>query len=107
MEMYYREKVIKLYDKLFMETEDRRSRIINCESEIFGAYLASKHANTLIEIEKQWNALWNQLNEADSLTVGKGRVISSFSLTVRKRRNNTMEKYLLFFQEEFYRVINA
>lgn len=103
---YYREKIISLIDKIFIETGDARSRITNCETKIFNAYLASNSDGVPRKIKDQWEVCWNDLNNTNELVDNNGKLIqSSLSRTVNKRKNKSMEKYLLFFLSEFYRVL--
>ena len=105
-EIYYRSKILSLIDKIFIETGDARSRMQNCETKILNAYIASNSKGVPIEIQNRWEQIWNELNLEEEWTDNKGRLIqSSLSATIKKRRNKSMEKYLHFFLEEFYRVI--
>ena len=105
--IYYNGKIISLIDKLFLELGDARSRIQNSESKIFDAYIASSSDGVPDEIKIKWNTVWKELNTENDLTDNKGREIrSSLFQTVQRKRNKTMEKYLLFFLEEYYRIIS-
>lgn len=104
--LYYREKVLKLVERLFIETGDAKSRILNCEEKILCAKLASGAEDVPHEIRKRWIEIWDELNKEPELNTSDGKIIlSSFKNTVSKKRNKSMEKYLLFFLEEFYRVL--
>lgn len=105
-ELYYREKILSLVDKVFVEIGDARSRIQNCEDKIFTAYLASKMSGVPQEVKDKWEVIWSELNVESEWADRKGRQItSSLVATTRKKRNQTMQKYLTFFLEEFYRVL--
>ena len=105
-ETYYRSKIISLIDKIFVETGDARSRILNCETKLLNAYTASTSRGVPIEIQNRWDEIWNELNAREEWTDNNGRLIqSSLSATIRRKRNKSMEKYLHFFLEEFYRVL--
>ena len=103
---YYREKVLGLIDKIFIETGDARSRIINCEDKIRSAQTASNSSGVPDNIKKRWKDIWNEINSEPELLDHEGHVIhSSLKSTVTKKKNKSIEKHLHFFLEEFYRVI--
>jgi len=105
-EIYYRSKIISLIDKIFIETGDARSRMQNCETKILNAYIASSSKGVPIEIQNRWEQIWSELNIEEEWKDNKGRLMqSSLFATTKKKRNKSMEKYLHFFLEEFYRVI--
>lgn len=105
-ETYYREKVLKLIDRIFVETGDAKTRIINCEDTILVAKLASNSSGVPIDIRHRWNVIWEELNTENEWADREGNLIqSSLVSTVTRKKNKTLEKYLLFFLEEFYRVI--
>ncbi|MCB9304215.1 MAG: hypothetical protein H6566_26565 [Lewinellaceae bacterium] len=105
-EDYYKEKLISLFKRIFIETGDARSRIINCEDKIFNAQLASNAEGIPVEVRTRWEEIWNELNLKEDWYDNEGRLIqSSLNATVKNKRNKSMEKYLLFFLEEFFRVI--
>lgn len=104
---YYREKLIKLFEKIYAGSGDARSRIINCEDHIFTAYIASRNDEIPVEVKLKWDKLWNDLNQEPEWRTKDGQVImTSLRKTVLKKRNRTMRNYLAFFLEEFYRVID-
>lgn len=99
---YYQEKISALVLKLFSDPTDARSRIINCEGKIITAHLASKSGNVPIEIQKQWDKIWDELNQKPAYYDHLGKVIhSSFVNTISSKRNKTMVKYLEFFLKEY------
>jgi pullulanase len=105
-ENYYREKVIKLFEKIFVEVGDARSRIINCEDEIFTAYSLSGADGVPCEVKKHWKMIWSELNtEPPWKTIEGKEIMSSLNKTILKRKNSALKKYLSFFLEEFCRVI--
>lgn len=106
MENYYREKIIRLVESIFLETGDARARIINCEEKIESAFFASRADNVPNDIKLLWDKYWNELNQATPWYDHKGRLIqSSLAGTILRKRNKSMEKYFHFFIEEFYRVL--
>lgn len=105
-ENYYREKLISLVDKLFLDKGNAKSRFINCQEKIFTAYLASSMDGVPVEIKNHWIKIWEDLNkEPDWKNIEGEIIISSYKRTLSKKRNKSLEKYLLFFQEEYYRVL--
>lgn len=105
-EIYYRSKIISLIDQIFIETGDARSRMQNCETKILNAFIASNSKGVPIEIQNRWAQIWSELNMEEEWKDNKSRLIqSSLSVTLKKKRNKSIEKYLYFFLEEFYRVI--
>lgn len=105
-EIYHRSKIIGLVDKIFIETGDAKSRIITCEDKIFGAYMASKSTGVPVSITKRWEEVWKELSNKKDLYTKDGKLIqSSLAATLSGKHNKSMEKYLSFFLEEFYRVI--
>jgi hypothetical protein len=58
------------------------------------------------KIRNRWEQIWSELNKEVKWEDDKGKLIqSSLCATTRKKRNKSMEEYLHFFLEEFYRVI--
>lgn len=102
--MEYRSTIIKLFEKIFIETGDARSRIQNCESKITHAYIDSSLTGVPIEVQDRWEQIWSELNKEEGFTNNGIVIQSSLRATTKKMRNKSMEKYLLFFLEEFLRV---
>lgn len=103
--IYYKEKISKLFNKIFIETGDARSRFINCEKEFSVAYDASMYEGVPINIKEYWIKMWNDLNTKEELVMDSGNwAFSSFHQTVMSKRNKTLEKYLLFLLEESGRL---
>lgn len=106
MESYYREKLIKLTSSMFTHYGDAKMRFIANEDNLFTVYLAAKSIPNETEIFKFWDNMWSELNINEPITDSKGNVIrSSFCNTVLSKRNKSLEKYLFFIIEEFYKVI--
>jgi hypothetical protein len=101
---YYREKLMKLVEKLFTHQGDAKSKFIEFENLIDNAYISSKSGGVEKAIVDKWDVIWNELNVKPELNLGN-RVFSSFFNTVKSKRNKSLVKYLDFFLEEFYRVI--
>ena len=105
-EVYYRSKIISLMDKISIETGDARSRIQNCETKILNAYIASSVEGVPVEIQERWEKIWSSLNTEEEWREKNGAIrMSSLVATTKRQRNKSMEKYLYFFLEEFYRVV--
>lgn len=105
-ELYYRNKIISLSEKLFIETGDSRSRIINCEEQIFSAQLASNTEDVPQEIRDRWTEIWEDFNKKKEMFDGKSRLIqSSLSSTITSKRNKSLKNFLLFVLKEFHRVL--
>lgn len=103
--MYYRSKVLSLMDKIFIQTGDARSRLISCEDKLSAVVDAALSNDVPENICKSWQEIWDELNTKEDLYIGNALVKSSFYLTVMGKRNKSMEKYLHFIIEEFYRVV--
>ena len=102
----YRSNIISLIDRLFIETGDAKSRLQKCENRITKAYLSSSLDGVPEEVQGYWKILWEELNTEKEQRIKIGKPIqSSFILTTSKKRCRTLQKFLLFFLEEFYRVI--
>ncbi|QVY65272.1 type I pullulanase [Polaribacter sp. Q13] len=101
---YYKEQLLGLIEKLFIETGDARSRFLNCEEKLKAAYLASKTAYNPKEVIDTWDALWHELNVKEALTNKSIELKSSYFLTVKTKRNASLEKFLLFFLKEMSRL---
>jgi pullulanase len=95
----YKEKLFSLVKKLFIETKDAKSKFINCEDKIESTYLASRNENIPKEVIEFWQKLWTELNLKEA-----NNSKSSFFMTVKSKRNKSLEKYLSFFIEEFNRI---
>ncbi|WP_343330588.1 type I pullulanase [Polaribacter staleyi] len=104
-EIYYKEKLLGLVEKLFIETGDARSRFINCEERLKAAYAASKIESNSNDVIAFWDNLWNDLNEKEALYNNTIELKSSFLMTVQSKENAALEKYLLFFLKEVSRLI--
>jgi hypothetical protein len=101
---YYREKIMKLVEKLFTHEGNVKNKFIEYEELIFSTYLISKNNTLNSETTIKWDAIWKELNIKSELNLGN-RYYSSFYNTVKSKRNKSLIKYLDFFLEEFYRVI--
>ena len=99
-EIHYKEKLIDLVESLFIETGDARSKFINCEEKIESVYFASKNEHTPKEVIEFWDKMWTKLNTKEA-----SKTKYSFSITVKSKRNKSLEKYLSFFLEEFHRLV--
>lgn len=107
--IYYKEKVLKLNQKLAFELGDARSRICNCESYIEAALMASSGTDLGVDIERQWSAIWDELTSnpnAYYFTKSGDMIGSPVCGTIKNKRNKTMLKYLMFFNEELFRVLD-
>jgi hypothetical protein len=103
--IYYRGKLLNLFNKIFIETGDARSRFINCEKEISVAYEASLCKGVPVNVKEYWSKMWENLNTKEELVMDRGnRVISSFHQTVKSKRNKFLGEYLLFILDEFGRL---
>ena len=103
---YYKEKILSLFDKLFLEVGDAKSRIINCENKIESAYWASKTDEVPLQSQNKWEEIYNELNSKKAWIDKNGNEISSSLVsTLKRKRNKSMKKYFHFFLEEFYRVL--
>lgn len=104
-EVYYREKIISLTDKLFVETGDARSRIINCQDKLQSAFYASTSEFVPLSIQLKWKNFYKELNSEEFWQTDDGAIIqTSLTASVLRKRNKSLEKYLHFILEEFYRV---
>ncbi|MEE9432103.1 MAG: hypothetical protein V3V16_13725 [Melioribacteraceae bacterium] len=105
--LYYREKLFNLFNKLFIETGDARSRFINCEKQFSVANDASMYDGVPNDIKECWNKMWNDLTTKEKLVMDRGNfILSSFHETIKSKRNKTLQKYLLFILEESGRLKN-
>ena len=103
--IYYRGKLFDLFNEIFIETGDARSRFSNCEKQFESAYYASLSNGVPNDIKRYWNKMWNDLNTKEELVMNRGKLIfSSFHQTIKSKRNKTLEKYLLFILEESGRL---
>ena len=103
---YYREKLIKLLNKLYLEIGDARYRFIHCEDEFEMTYLASKEENIPKKVKEFWEKMWCELNKNKEIIFKSNNlVLSSFSHTVKSKKNKTMTKYLEFILEEYNRLV--
>ena len=101
---YYKEKLIKLIEKLFTHDGDAKSKFIEFEDLILATYLSSKSGEMENGVADKWDLIWKELNTKPALQIGD-KVFSSFHLTVRSKRNKSLVKNLNFFLEEFYRTL--
>lgn len=105
MSLYYNQKVIRLVEKLFLDTGDARTKIINCERQIEDALWGSKQAGINTDL---WEKYWKELNVKDDWYNSNGSLIaSSLFLTVRAKRNKSLQKYLHFFLKEYMEATKA
>lgn len=105
-EQYYREKICNLIENLFIDTRDAKSRIISAEDKIFAAMLASSAQEVPDEIKKRWTGIWNELHQEIDYRNSAGEIVMpSIKRTLYNKQNRSMEKYLLFFLEEFFRIL--
>jgi hypothetical protein len=101
---YYKEKLIKLVERLFTHEGDARCKLIENENLIEIVILASKSGDIEKETQNKWDVIWLELNSKPELNIGN-RVSSSFARTIQSKRNKSLIKYLDFFLEEFYKVL--
>jgi len=105
-EIYYREKIISLASKLFIETGDAKERILSCEDKIDGAYMASFGKDIPKEIQIQWEQVKNDLESKEATYTKDDKLLStSMQNSISGKWNKSMEKHLLFFLSEFLRVL--
>lgn len=104
--IYYRGKLFNLFNKIFIESGDARSRFINCEKQFSVAYDASMYDGVPKNVKEYWSKMWNDLNTKEGLLDSGNIIFSSFHQTIKSKRNKTLEKYLLFLLEESGRLKN-
>ncbi len=102
--IYYREKILKLFNKLFLNSGDARSRFIDCENELNAAYHGSMFDGVPLDVKEHWEKIWKELNRKEALEL-KNATLSPFNRTVYSKRNKTLVKYLEFISEEYSRLI--
>ena len=105
MSSIYRDKLISLVDKLFIDVGDSKTRIKNCEKKIQDVKIYSYSDDVPIDVQKKWEDIWNDLHSKEPFKMDGDIVITSIETTLRNKRCKSMEKYLLFILEEFYRVL--
>jgi len=102
----YRSNIINLVDRLFVETGGAKSRLQKCENGITNAYLSSSEEGVPVKVQEYWQTLWEELNTEKEQRTKRGKLIqSSFMLTTQKKQSRYLQKFVLFFIEEFHRVI--
>lgn len=99
---YYREKLAKLVEALFLDTGDARSKLLKNEKFFENVYLASHTTDE--KTKYKWEVVYRELNTKEELNLGK-RQFSSYSMTVKSKRNSSLKKYFEFILEEFYKVL--
>lgn len=104
MTIYYREKIFKLHDALFLSPLSARQKFQQLENHFGAAYFASKGIEES-DIRNRWEQIWQDLNKYEGLSF-KNHEISAFVYTVGRMRNKSIEKYLHFILEEFHRARN-
>ncbi|MEN5380623.1 hypothetical protein [Sphingobacterium kitahiroshimense] len=103
MSAYYREKIIKLHDVLFLSGLSARETFIKNEQHFYAAYMSSKTIENQ-DLQNKWNEIWSDLNRTEAILI-RGLDVSTFVKTIGRMRNRSLEKYSLFILEEFYRVL--
>ena len=101
---YYRQKLNKLIEKLFINENNARERLIENEELIFTVFLASKSDEIDMDTQKNWQKLWNDLNVKNEIRLAENIVISSFKNTILSKRNKTISKYLELIFEEYSKI---
>jgi len=102
--IYYRGKILNLFNKLFSNSGDARSRFIDCENELSAAYHGSLYEGVPDNVKKHWEKIWKELNSKEALEM-KNVTLSPYNRTVYSKRNKSLVKHLEFILEEFYRLI--
>ncbi|WP_099372443.1 hypothetical protein [Sphingobacterium sp. 1.A.5] len=102
MGSYYREKIVKLHDVLFLNVNDVKESFIQNEEHWECAYLASKTLSDA-KIHSQWEKIWHELNS--KVNPYKG-FETNFSFTISRKHKKTLGKYLLFVLEQYSYVRN-
>lgn len=97
---YYKEKVMKLHEELFLSPQNSKDTFINCEDYWFDAYLSSTALNDA-NIKLQWENVWLELNSNKS----PNSRWSDFHYTIRKKQSRGLKKYLLFVLEKYYELL--
>ncbi len=104
--LYYREKLLKLFNTMFIDTGDAKRRLINSAKQIEDAYFASLFDGIPKEVKDRWKKVYAELTVIPGWYDSKGRLrVNSVDYSTSGKWNSSMEKYLLFFLEEFYRVL--
>ena len=103
--LYYKQKVNKLVERLFTNENNARDRLIENEELIFTILLASKSDDIDIETQNNWQKLWDELNVKNEIKLTENRLISSFKNTILSKRNKTLCKYLEIIYEEYSKII--
>ncbi|GEM_PF-3599606 len=99
-EIYYREKVVKLHNKLFLSTKSARFNFIDNDDHWDTAYMASKTIKDDATI-REWDRVWSELTKKKSPYIER----SDFVHTILSKQNRSLEKYLLFVLEQYGEVI--
>jgi hypothetical protein len=99
MSTYYREKLVKLHDVLFLDVRNARDSFVENESHWETAYFASKTVGD-DDTKNRWNKVWGELNSKQNpYSFG-----TDFSFTISKKQSKSLQKYLLFVLEEYGRL---
>ena len=60
--VYYRGKLVDLFNQMFIEIGDVRNRFIMCENKFIKAYEASMDDGVPKYVKEYWVKMWNDLN---------------------------------------------
>lgn len=101
---YYNQKLKELFAKMFTHIGSAKERFLACEKHLSKAYDASMIDGIPHESQLQWREMWKDLNSKDRLKVENRTIKSSLEMTLEKRQNRSLEKYLIFIYNEYIRI---
>ena len=106
----YESKFKKFYSKFQLHTGNIKERLLDNIDHMEYAYSLSQSEGIPDDTKEKWNLLWLDLMSKTSNTGMAGTKYTSnyFTLmnTIHRKRYKSLEKYLVFFLEEYDRITN-
>lgn len=100
---YYEQKFRKFYFKFLFHTGNVKERLLDCFDDFEYAYSLSQVEGIPIGVQAQWQTIWEELL-AKPLQTDYRPLYFSCQNTIHRKHYKTMEKYILFFYEEYNRI---
>lgn len=99
MDEYYKEKILKLHDRLFLHTGNAKEKII--ENDELIRLLIKLSGSQPNNINEKWLRFGELLYHKGKLISKDGvHVLSAIENTLGKKKNKSFESFLLFILEE-------
>ena len=101
--LFYETKFIKFYFKFLIHPGNIKERLLDCFDDFEYAYSLSQSEGVPSKIKKDWQKIWKELLAKPTKSDYRPQYFSLHN-TIHRKHYKSLEKYIIFFFEEYERI---